>query len=825
MSDTRAAIRELRSLSEKRSTQGLTEQERSRLAELRERLGLPSEPAEVRAGGPQPGGTPAPAPAAPVPTAIPASPVSSEPVAAMALPRLESPEATPLPRLDAATPEPAPAADSEVALAAPEDLSPPLEAAELLTPDTGATAPGTSEAMPELEALPAEVDATSPAPDAELQAWDASTDLGQEGPAPAAPWDATTDPEIQMPALAEAIALPAEPEPELRAGSSPDLETEGELLALEPAPAEVDPASIGAVVDSAPVPTEDPLSGWAASAGWNEPQATEVAPAAAEAPEAEPAAPRGRSLAERIDAAVDSGEPEAAAEEAPPETPEWGAVPLGAEEPVAEELGALPLPPEEPVADELGAMPLPPEEPVADELGAMPLPPEEPVADELGAMPLPPEEPVAQDLGALLLTPEPFVEELGATPLDVAEMAELGAAEDAAPIELSSADVELLEPETPMEMELGGQPEDRVPLAGLHEFIGEQPEDPRALAFDDQGEQPTFAPEDLQASEAELAAAPEAFQQDALEALPELGAKPEPVPEPAPAAPRIVVPRPPAAPPPSRPAAAPPPPPNPPPARPTATAAPLPGTLPTPQSPPATVRAVATSAARAPAAPRQPTPAPPPPPAYVMSDDGRRLPALSPTPPEPPQLAHQFGGSGPFVRNKVMMLANASLDVMEEEDGLIPEPPPPPPPAPPPPATDVATGAEVFGGTYLNPTFVEGEHRVVLHTLEGQVRRGTVQNLDLLDPVIRLAQPGRAPEAIPAERVKAIFFMQEPGTPALPSAGRRIRVGFSDGRQIVGFSEDVDAGEQGFFLVPADTRTHTARIYVFRAGVQSISAA
>ena len=837
MSDTRAAIRELRSLSEKRSTQGLTEQERSRLAELRERLGLPSEPAEVRAGGPQPGGTPAPAPAPPVPTAVPDSPVSTEPVAAMALPRLESPEATPLPRLDAASPEPAPAL-SEVAAAATEDLSPPLEAVDLLIPDAGATAPGTSESMPELEPLPAELDAPAPAPaDAELQAWDASTEPGQEEPAPAAPWDATTDPQIQMSTLAEALAPPAEPEPELLAGSPPSLEAEGALPELEPAPPEIDPANIGAVVEAAPVPTEDPISEWAASAGWNEAQATEVVPAAEEPAEAEPAAPRRLSLAERIDAAVDdAAEPEAAAEEAPGETQEWGAVPLASAEPVAEELGAmplvagelaadelgaLPLPPEEPVADELGAMPLPPEEPAAVELGAMPLPPEEPVAEELGAMPLPPEEPLSADLGALPLTPEPFVEELGATPLDVAEMAELGAAEDAAPIELSSADVELLEPETPMEMELGGQPEDRVPLAGLHEFIGEQPQDPRALAFDDQGEQPTFVPEDLQASEAELAAAPEAFQQESLEALPEREAEPEPVTEPAPAAPRIVVPRPPAAPPPSRPAAAAPPPP-PPPARPTATAAPLSGTLPPPQSPPATVRAAAASVARAPASPRQPSP-PPPPPAYVMSDDGRRLPALSPTPPEPPQLAHQFGGSGPFVRNKVMMLANASLDVMEEEDGLIPEPPPPPPP--PPPVTDVATGAEVFGGTYLNPTFVEGEHRVVLHTLEGQVRRGTVQNLDLLDPVIRLAQPGRAPEAIPAERVKAIFFMQEPGTPALPSAGRRIRVGFSDGRQIVGFSEDVDAGEQGFFLVPADTRTHTARIYVFRAGVQSISAA
>ncbi|MGZ6029048.1 MAG: DUF6982 domain-containing protein, partial [Myxococcaceae bacterium] len=179
-----------------------------------------------------------------------------------------------------------------------------------------------------------------------------------------------------------------------------------------------------------------------------------------------------------------------------------------------------------------------------------------------------------------------------------------------------------------------------------------------------------------------------------------------------------------------------------------------------------------------------------------------------------------FGQSGPFARPPAVLMAPASLDVMDEDEGEG-EPMPPPPP----PATDVATGAEVFGGAYLNPTFVEGEHRVVLHTLEGQVRRGTVKDLDLLDAVIRLAQPGRPPEAIAADRVKAIFFMQEPGTAALPSAGRRIRVGFADGRQIVGFSEDVDSGEQGFFLVPADTRTHTARIYVFRAGVQSISAA
>src|SRR5947209_10759529 len=78
MSDTRAAIRELRSLGEKRSTQGLTDQEQSRLAELRERLGLPSEPAESRSGGPRSGGA-ASAVAAPAPgltgsTAVTATP-------------------------------------------------------------------------------------------------------------------------------------------------------------------------------------------------------------------------------------------------------------------------------------------------------------------------------------------------------------------------------------------------------------------------------------------------------------------------------------------------------------------------------------------------------------------------------------------------------------------------------------------------------------------------------------------------------------------------------------------------------------------------------
>lgn len=146
--------------------------------------------------------------------------------------------------------------------------------------------------------------------------------------------------------------------------------------------------------------------------------------------------------------------------------------------------------------------------------------------------------------------------------------------------------------------------------------------------------------------------------------------------------------------------------------------------------------------------------------------------------------------------------------------------PPPTATAAPPPTS----GQEpMFGSSFLSPTFVEGEHRVVLHTLEGQVKRGTVCDVDLQDANIPLTQPGQLPDRIAAERLKAIFFMQAPGEPPLPQSGRKVRVHFRDGRHLLGFSEDVESNETGFFLVPADTRTHTARIYVFRAGVQSIA--
>jgi hypothetical protein len=113
---------------------------------------------------------------------------------------------------------------------------------------------------------------------------------------------------------------------------------------------------------------------------------------------------------------------------------------------------------------------------------------------------------------------------------------------------------------------------------------------------------------------------------------------------------------------------------------------------------------------------------------------------------------------------------------------------------------------------------------VVVHTIEGLVKRGALEDPDLEAPALSLAaQPGAPGELIAAEKVKAIFFMLSPGEQAPPPEGKKVRVTFRDGRQIAGFSPDYREDGIGFFMIPADTRTNTGRIWVFRAAVRQVS--
>ncbi len=145
---------------------------------------------------------------------------------------------------------------------------------------------------------------------------------------------------------------------------------------------------------------------------------------------------------------------------------------------------------------------------------------------------------------------------------------------------------------------------------------------------------------------------------------------------------------------------------------------------------------------------------------------------------------------------------------------------PPPLPSPPPPWPVRAAAPDPFAPS---PSFVGGDHRVVLHTVEGQVLRGSLANADLADLELPLIQPNGAVARIPAGQVKAIFFMLAADERPAAAAGTRVRVTFGDGRQISGLSPDYSPDSSGFFVLPLDSRTHTARVWVYRASVRQIA--
>jgi len=141
--------------------------------------------------------------------------------------------------------------------------------------------------------------------------------------------------------------------------------------------------------------------------------------------------------------------------------------------------------------------------------------------------------------------------------------------------------------------------------------------------------------------------------------------------------------------------------------------------------------------------------------------------------------------------------------------------PAPPPPEPPPAPWDEPDAPALHA--------LVGSFRVVVHTVDGQVKRGTLLDPTLEVSPLELHLPDGGSDHLPVDRVRAIFFMLTQGEPPAAPDGARVRVTFRDGRQVAGFSPDYDPAAPGFFMIPADTRTNTARIWVYRSAVRQMS--
>ena len=94
-----------------------------------------------------------------------------------------------------------------------------------------------------------------------------------------------------------------------------------------------------------------------------------------------------------------------------------------------------------------------------------------------------------------------------------------------------------------------------------------------------------------------------------------------------------------------------------------------------------------------------------------------------------------------------------------------------------------------------------------------------------------LQTPSGEIETIDVEKLKALFLVKdfdgnkhydEEYADEVSGAGRKIRVTFSDGEKITGYTLGYSPDRQGFYITPADVNSNNVRIFVVKSASEKI---
>jgi len=128
-------------------------------------------------------------------------------------------------------------------------------------------------------------------------------------------------------------------------------------------------------------------------------------------------------------------------------------------------------------------------------------------------------------------------------------------------------------------------------------------------------------------------------------------------------------------------------------------------------------------------------------------------------------------------------------------------------------------------------------NKVVARFADGHMVKGMTADFipakDTFHVSLADAPAADPPVEIHTKDLKALFFVKDLAgnpkhvrrnefDPAHPPAGRKIRVQFKDGEELVGTTTGYQRGRPGFFLVPADTDSDTERCYIVVAATREI---
>lgn len=130
------------------------------------------------------------------------------------------------------------------------------------------------------------------------------------------------------------------------------------------------------------------------------------------------------------------------------------------------------------------------------------------------------------------------------------------------------------------------------------------------------------------------------------------------------------------------------------------------------------------------------------------------------------------------------------------------------------------------------------QNKIVVRYQDGRMSKGYTNNFmpnkDVFHLVPLDAPAGFKPLDVYVNVLKAVFFVkdftgdsqyQEKKTfdTAKPVVGKKIKVVFKDGEEVIGTTQGYQPGRPGFFVFPVDPQSNQERVFVFTAATREVS--
>ncbi len=122
-------------------------------------------------------------------------------------------------------------------------------------------------------------------------------------------------------------------------------------------------------------------------------------------------------------------------------------------------------------------------------------------------------------------------------------------------------------------------------------------------------------------------------------------------------------------------------------------------------------------------------------------------------------------------------------------------------------------------------------NKAVVHCCDGRVLKGHINDLRPNKAEFHLETLEDEVALLNVADLKAVFFTkdhdgdvarQDSYDDVVAGGGRRMKVTFSDGEEIIGYVSSYTPGRIGFFLVPADLENNNERVFVVASSCKDV---